>query len=185
VNVRPVSRTKVTPAPVGEAVLARDRLLDWLHRHVHRRIVTVVAETGYGKTTLLADFTRRTAVRCLWYRIDGSDRDWITFVHYIVAAAREAVPSFGGATLALFREEPPGPALELVVSTLLAELAELSDQTTVLILDDWQVVDEEQARRRPVAVRIVSAGDEDDVAATEDVEPTVSNLRFAAMPAGA
>ena len=48
-----------------------------------------------------------------------------------------------------------------------------------------RVVDEEQARRRPVAVRIVSAGDENDMAATEDVEPTVPNLRLAAMPAGA
>ena len=48
-----------------------------------------------------------------------------------------------------------------------------------------RVVDEEQARRRPVAVRIVQASDEDDVVAAEDVEPIVPTLRFAAMPAGA
>ncbi len=181
VNVRPVSRTKVTPAPVGEAVLARDRLLDWLHRQVHRRIVTVVAETGYGKTTLLADFTRRTAVRCLWYRLDGSDRDWITFVHYVVAAVREALPAFGSATLALFRDDPPDPSPDLVVSTLLAELAEIADQTTVLVLDDWQVVDDEPAIRSVMTRLVAGAPDRMSFVVLSRRPPRLSLGRLAAQ----
>ena len=60
-----IVRAKITPPPVREATLARDRLLDWLDANISRRVVTITADTGYGKTTLLADFARRTEVRCL------------------------------------------------------------------------------------------------------------------------
>jgi LuxR family maltose regulon positive regulatory protein len=59
--------------------LQRDRLLDWLNVQIHHRIVLVTAEAGFGKTTLLADFARRTRVRTIWYRLDDDDRNWVKF----------------------------------------------------------------------------------------------------------
>ena len=50
--------------------------------------VLLVAEAGYGKTTLLADFSRRTRVRVLWFRLDRGDRDWVGFIAHLVAAVR-------------------------------------------------------------------------------------------------
>ena len=47
-------------AAAARDILARDRLLDWLSVKVHNRVVLLTAEAGYGKTTLLADFARRT-----------------------------------------------------------------------------------------------------------------------------
>jgi len=67
----PVQITKVQAPPLRDETLARDRLLEWLSIKIHRRAVLILAEAGYGKTTLLADFTRRTRVRVLWYRLDG------------------------------------------------------------------------------------------------------------------
>jgi len=101
VNEFPISRAKITPPPVREETLSRERLLGWLDTAVLRRVVFVVAEAGYGKTTLLADFTRRTRVRCLWFKLDEPDRDWLTFLHYLVAAGREAVAEFAPATSAV------------------------------------------------------------------------------------
>src|SRR5262245_35833819 len=72
----PIQLNKVQPPPLREDTLARDRLLDWLAAKIHDRVVLVIAEAGYGKTTLLADFSRRTRLRTLWYRLDRSDRDW-------------------------------------------------------------------------------------------------------------
>ena len=70
-DFEPISRAKITPAPVRPETLHRGRLLDWLSRHVRRRLSFVVADAGYGKTTLLADFTQRGNVRCLWFKLDG------------------------------------------------------------------------------------------------------------------
>src|SRR6266516_3990220 len=60
VNEFPISRAKVTPPPVREETLSRERLLGWLDSAVLRKVVFIVAEAGYGQTTLLADFTRRS-----------------------------------------------------------------------------------------------------------------------------
>jgi DNA-binding SARP family transcriptional activator len=155
-----LSRARVTPPPLREDTLARDRLLDWLAAHVHRRVISVVADTGYGKTTLLADFSRRTSVRCAWLRLEASDREWVTFVTYIVAAVRELEPGFGSTTLSLLHDlAAPPTSVQQVVDTLIAELGSLRDQSSVLILDDYHLVDDEPQVRSILARLIASAPD--------------------------
>ena len=61
---------------------------------IHSRVVFVIADAGYGKTTLLADFSRRTRLRTIWYRIDEDDRDWVGFLAHLVSAGREYDPEF-------------------------------------------------------------------------------------------
>ena len=100
VNAFPVQAAKVQPPPLRDDILARDRLLDWLHAKIHQRLVLVLAEAGYGKTTLLADFAARTRLRTLWYRLDDDDRDWVTVMHHLVAAGREHDPDFAPRTAA-------------------------------------------------------------------------------------
>src|SRR5205085_7699374 len=90
----PVQISKVQAPPLRDETLARDRLLDWLSVKIHRRVVLLTAEAGYGKTTLLADFSRRTRLRMLWFRLDRGDRDWVGFLAYLVAAVRIHVPDF-------------------------------------------------------------------------------------------
>src|SRR5437763_4990238 len=59
----PIQLEKVQAPPLRDDILARDRLLDWLNVKIHSRVVLLTAEAGYGKTTLLADFARRTRLR--------------------------------------------------------------------------------------------------------------------------
>jgi len=139
----PIQLTKVQPPPLREQTLARDRLLDWLAAKIHDRVVLVIAEAGYGKTTLLADFSRRTRLRTLWYRLDRGDRDWIGFVAHLVAAVRTQVPEFGQATAAVLRETATAmPSVEAVVDTFVRELGQLPADATALILDDFHLVDD-------------------------------------------
>jgi len=90
----PVQIGKVQPPLLPEETLERQRLLDWMAAKIHSRLMLIVADAGHGKTTLLADWSRRTRVRVLWYRLDETDRDWVVFVNHIVAAGREADPEF-------------------------------------------------------------------------------------------
>src|SRR5574338_1314006 len=116
----PVQISKVQAPPLREETLARDRLLNWLSVKIHRRAVLLTAEAGYGKTTLLADFSRRTRLRVLWFRLDRGDRDWVGFLAYLVAAVRIHVPDFGPATSALLRETATAaPSLDTVLDTFL------------------------------------------------------------------
>ncbi len=156
----PVSRAKVTPPPLRDATLSRDRLLDWLERHAHRRCITVAAETGFGKTTLLTDFSRRAPMPCLWYRLDPGDCDPVSFVNYVVAAVREIEPGFGARTLGLLSDVLTAqPTTDLVVSTLVAELSALGDRSTMLILDDYHVIDDDPRARALVTRLLADAPD--------------------------
>ena len=59
VNGYPIQLAKVQRPALRDETLERPRLLDWLRAKIHGRVVLVLADAGYGKTTLLADFSRR------------------------------------------------------------------------------------------------------------------------------
>ena len=89
------------------------------------RLVLVSAEAGYGKTTLLSDFATRSDLRCLWYRLESSDGDWITFLSYLVATLREEIPDFGRSTEALLRNVAAlGSTREIVLAQFLSDLGD-------------------------------------------------------------
>ena len=138
----PIQIGKVQRPPLREETLARHRLLDWLDVKIHNRVVFVIADAGYGKTTLLADFSRRTRLRTLWYRMDEEDRDWVTFLSYLVAAGREHDAEFAPRTHAMLQDTGPGGATrDEAVAMFLRELPDIAPTPTVLILDDYHVAD--------------------------------------------
>src|SRR5690349_6398422 len=139
----PVQISKVQAPPLREETLARERLLDWLSVRIHRRAVLLTAEAGYGKTTLLADFSRRTRLRVLWFRLDRGDRDWVGFLAYLVAAVRVHVPEFGAATRSLLRETATAaPPLDTVLDTFMRELGSLPNEPMAIVFDDFHLVDD-------------------------------------------
>ena len=80
-------------------------------------------DAGYGKTTLLADFTRRTRRRVLWYRIDANDRSWVSLVRYLVASGREVDSGFGTITQDLLDRigTAESPSREEVIAALIGD----------------------------------------------------------------
>ena len=147
----PVQIEKVQAPPLRDETLARDRLLDWLHVKIHRRAVLVLAEAGYGKTTLLADFTRRTRVRVSWYRLDRGDRDWLGFIAHLVAAFRIHQPDFAPITQSMIREaSAANPSRDALLDTFIRELGGLPAEPASLVLDDFHLVDDSQESRSVV-----------------------------------
>jgi len=150
--------SKVQPSPVRAQTLARDRLLGWLSDHSLDRLKLITAEAGYGKTTLVADFSRRGLVRCLWYKLDTSDREWVTFVNYLIAAGRQVVPGFAPETAEMLRRGAEyGMSREVIVRSLIAEFAVLGTEPTLLILDDFHLVDDSDEVKEIVARLLAQA----------------------------
>ncbi len=155
-----VQLAKVQRPPLRDETLERPRLLDWLRIKVHGRVVLLLADAGYGKTTLLADFSRRTRLRTLWYRLDETDRDWTSFLRHLVAAGQEHDPDFAPATSALLREiGVTGPGRETVLDAFLRELPTIAAEGAVLIFDDFHLVDD-AADVRHIARELLTRGPE-------------------------
>jgi DNA-binding SARP family transcriptional activator len=139
----PIQVAKVQRPALRDETLERPRLLDWLRAKIHGRVVLLLADAGYGKTTLLADYARRTRMRTLWYRLDHDDRDWVTLLHHLIAAGREYDPTFAPATSGLLSEiGVGGPTREAALDTFLRELPSIVTGGAVLIFDDFHLVDD-------------------------------------------
>ncbi|HET7495649.1 MAG TPA: BTAD domain-containing putative transcriptional regulator [Candidatus Limnocylindrales bacterium] len=139
----PIQVAKVQRPALRDETLERTRLLDWLRAKIHGRVVLLLADAGYGKTTLLADFARRTRMRTLWYRLDHDDRDWVTLLQHLIAAGREYDPGFAPATSELLSEiGVGGPTREAALDTFIGELPSIATGGAVLIFDDFHLVDD-------------------------------------------
>ncbi|MGD0122548.1 MAG: hypothetical protein ABSC46_08315, partial [Candidatus Limnocylindrales bacterium] len=138
----PLRRAKIQRPFLPEETLPRDRLFSLLEARAGRRLVYVVAEAGFGKTTLVADFLRRSQLRTFWYRLDEDDTDSLVFIRYLVAACQAVDTNLLARCASLLAESTPEPApVEIVTETLLAEVGGLGDIPSALVLDDFHMAE--------------------------------------------
>lgn len=136
-----IIRSKVRAPVLRDSTLPRARLLEWMDQHADDRVRMLAAEAGYGKTTLLADWARRTIRPIRWVKLDPSDAEWASFISYLVAAFQEGSEDFGIATLRLLGHVATlGVTRDQATGQLLAELGGIITEPTVLIIDDVQHV---------------------------------------------
>src|SRR4051812_706362 len=144
-NPLEIQPAKIHCPPARDDTLSRARLNSWLDRAVSGRLGLIVAEAGFGKTTLLADWARHTTRQTTWYRLEPDDRDWLTFIRHLVAGGRELDPEFASETFRLLQALGPGgptPAdLTASIAREMAAFGEASATGLTLLLDDFHVVD--------------------------------------------
>ncbi len=178
----PVQLGKVQPPLLPTETLERERLLGWMAAKVHSRLVLIVADAGYGKTTLLADWSRRTRIQTLWYRLDEADRDWVVFVNHVVAAGREIDPGFAPNTMSLIRELGAGMGDRAsIVRTLLTEIRRWVTGGTAMILDDYHLVDDVPEVREIVRELLVRGPERLAVVISTRRTPTLPLARLRAL----
>jgi ATP/maltotriose-dependent transcriptional regulator MalT/DNA-binding SARP family transcriptional activator len=138
----PLRPGKIQRPLLPPETLRRDRLFDWLAARASHRVVYIVAEAGFGKTTLIADYLRRSRLRTFWYRLDEDDTDGLVFLRYLIAACQAVDPRLLRRSAALLSESTIEPTREeTVLRTLLAEMDCLSEVPSALVLDDLHVAE--------------------------------------------
>lgn len=171
---------KITPPPVRSRRLVRDRLLTAISEALTVPLTLVCAPAGYGKTSLLADWARRTTAGVAWLTLEEEENDAARFLNFAVLALQRIYPDFGKSARAAL--EYPSRENERAVLYLLAgDLAALPEPS-VLVIDDTHRVDNPEVyaalefliERLPPHVHLVLAG---------RVEPPLSLPRLRARGA--
>jgi DNA-binding SARP family transcriptional activator len=112
----------------------------------------VVAGAGYGKTTAVAQISAPLNVSTVWYRLDESDRDFATFLSYLLAGIRQYFPEIGAETAGkLEGGKNLSRELESVLTTFLSELDEVAEEGLIIVLDDYHTVQDRPEIRKAVA----------------------------------
>ena len=122
-----------------DETLRRDRLFDTLAAGTRHRVTYVVAEAGFGKTTLVADYLRSSRIRTFWYRLDEDDTDGLVFLRYVVASCQAVDPKLLPRSAALLSDATVEPREAVILRTLLEEIDCLGEVPSALVLDDFHV----------------------------------------------
>src|SRR6187549_3142960 len=137
----PLLRSKLVRPNEGPDLLERTRLVNALAAHGDRPLSLVVADAGYGKTTLLVAASRRLRRPVLWYSLLGSDADPAVFGRHVLAAFRADDPKFGRDFERVLEELKPGPRSgEILGGVLTNAVAALKGPPRLLVLDDFHEV---------------------------------------------
>ncbi|HEY3340220.1 MAG TPA: LuxR C-terminal-related transcriptional regulator [Propionicimonas sp.] len=138
---RPLLTTKLYVPRARPGRVERLRLLEHLDAGTAARLTLLSAPPGFGKTTLLAEWTRSGSgplKGVAWVSLDAGDNDPGSFWAYVVAALEAVVPGLravGGELAAT--GQTPGPE---AITTLLNGLADASGEVW-LVLDDYHLVE--------------------------------------------
>src|SRR2546423_13987504 len=104
----PVLAAKLSRPHPGQQVLERPRLLQALFENAARPLTLVVADAGYGKTTLLAAWARAASRPIVWYSLMPSDADPVVFGRYLLEGFRREQPRFVRDVQRSLQEGRPG-----------------------------------------------------------------------------
>ena len=148
-SLLPVSRrsldtlleAKLHSTPTREDWVVRRRLVDRLDRAATRPVVLVAAPAGFGKTTLLTQWTSQMGRATAWVTLDPGDDDPVRLWTYLATALERAGCPLGPDT-ASFVAANAGEIETRVLPRLLAGLAAMHEDV-VIVLDDFHFVREQ------------------------------------------
>jgi LuxR family maltose regulon positive regulatory protein len=101
-------------------------------------LVVVTAPPGFGKSTLLAQWTAADSRRFAFVSLEPSENDPVELWNCVVASIRQVIPSFGSSVEPMLHSAG-GITVEPLVRRIAAELDQLSEPV-VIVLDDYHVI---------------------------------------------
>ncbi|MFI6865339.1 protein kinase [Nocardia sp. NPDC050406] len=137
----PVPATRLRPPELTRALVERPRLLDLLREGRDRRLAVVHGPTGFGKTTLAAQWCAALAaegVSVAWLTVDSDDDNVVWFLSHLIEAIRAVRPALA-TELGDLLEEHGDEAARYVLTSLINDVDRRCVEL-VVVIDDWHRV---------------------------------------------
>src|ERR1700684_1406211 len=98
-KVTTILATKLYIPPLRPNAVLRPRLIEQLSAGLHRKLILISAPAGFGKSTLLSEWTLGLGRPVAWLSLDEGENDPARFLAYLVAALQTIAPAVGEGTL--------------------------------------------------------------------------------------
>ena len=143
------ARTLTPPAPATrfqlpvstKELVDRARLIQILRVGQSKKLTIIHGPTGFGKSTLAAQWARvltAEGVALAWLTVDHDDNNVVWFVSHLIEAIRAVTPALA-TELGEVLEEHGDEAERYVLTSLINEIHQ-SGMRMTLVIDDWQRV---------------------------------------------
>ncbi len=143
----PFLATKLFIPPPRPKVVPRPRLVERLNEGLAAgcRLSLVSAPAGFGKTTLVSEWTSICGMPVAWLSLDEGDNDSARFISYLVKALQTIQAGIGEGLLAALQSPQP-LQIETILTTLINEISTVSE-IFLLVLDDYHSIDSQPVDR--------------------------------------
>jgi len=137
----PLIATKLHIPTPRLGLVTRPTLLNCLSDGLKCKLTLVSAPSGYGKTTLLAEWLseRGKDYPTAWVSLEKGDNDPIRFLSYMITAFQNIQEGLGQDTGAMM-QGTQNPTDDSILSVLVNELSIVS-QDFLLVLEDYHVIE--------------------------------------------
>jgi LuxR family transcriptional regulator, maltose regulon positive regulatory protein len=171
----PIVESKLYPQVRHRGGIPRTELLDRLKASSASPVVAVVAPPGYGKTTLLAQWSERDRRPFAWLSIDQNDNDPAVLLTHLAAALDRVEPLDSAVFGAL--ASPGGSSTETAVLRLGSFLSATAAPVVVALddahlLQNWECLD-----AIATLIERLAPGSQFAIAGRADPPPPLASLR--------
>jgi serine/threonine-protein kinase PknK len=142
----PTPATKYRPPLPTRSLVVRSRLTDVLRAGGRRRLILIHAPSGFGKSTLAAQWREELSIEGVavgWLTIDDDDNNEVWFLAHLLESIRGVRPALAE-SLGQVLEDHGDDASRYVLTSLIDEIHEKDDRIA-LVIDDWHRVSDSQA----------------------------------------
>ncbi len=175
-----ILKSKLLTPQLPETI-QRERLFSLLSDLPNKKLTTLVAGAGFGKTTLLAQTLGLSGLDTVWYRLDSSDKDFLTFLSYLINGFKAYFPDFGTETQQRIEEAQLLTQEQQAVLTYFVSEIEKSVQTDmVVVLDDYHLIQDNPEINNTLAFLLEHTNDLIHLVIISRVEPTIPISRLTA-----
>lgn len=174
---RPLLLTRLAPPPQQARLLARRRVDEALAAALDYPWTLMIAPAGSGKTTALSSFAAHGGWPAAWLRLSANDDPALLLLH-LAACWRTVVPlDEQPFVAALERGGSPMALLDVLISAVSARL----DDETLLILEDYHLIDERPELRELIERLIDSLPLRLHLVLSTRAEPQLEGFQTAAV----
>lgn len=131
-----INQSKLT-IPDYSPCLHRNRLHLFLEQNIHRSLITITSEAGYGKTTLVSSFINKKQIPSLWYQLDITDQNPYTFLSYLKVGLQPFLTKLN-LNITINGENPEQEITE--ISSILTDYPE----PLIIVLDNFHCLNDQE-----------------------------------------
>lgn len=134
----PLLTTKLYIPPYRDSLVSRPRLVQKINSGIDQKLTLISAPAGFGKTTLLTEWIRRSNKQVTWLSLDEDDNNLKRFLTYLITALGKIDDCIGDGILPLLKATGD-PPIEPLLTRLINNLS-LIDGEFYLVLDDYHLI---------------------------------------------
>ncbi|GEM_PF-751508 len=169
---------KILPPKTNAELITRQRLLDVIHRNFDRKLITISAPAGYGKTTIAASFAQDVDhLPLCWYTLDETDQQLDQFLIYLIHSIQRCFPEVGKRTLGVLNNSASvSSQYNEIIGTLVTEVYENIPDIFLIVLDDVHCIEASPTVKAALDLFLTQAPDNCRVILLSRIPPSIPSI---------